>query len=150
MSAASGYWGVTWRARIGSCVLCSFDVGDRGGPKNLVSVGRSWYAGLVLAGVDRCCVFVFAFALGRELLRELVALSRRRFGAAEHGSPTARTAGASCDQAGTDRECRERDDAGDHDPAGTDGEGAAQHIHVDVLGVLKEDVDREARGDADE
>ena len=121
-------------------------------PKNRRSylVDRSWYAGRILTGLDRCGVFVFAFAFGRELLRELVALSRRRLGAAENGSPTARTARAESDKARTDYECRERDDAGDDDPAGTDREGAAQHIHVDVVGILKEDVDGEARGDGDE
>lgn len=121
-------------------------------PKNRGSylVDRSWYAGRILTGLDGCGVFVFAFAFGRELLRELVALSRRRLGAAENGSPAARTARAESDKARADYESRERDDAGDDDPAGTDGEGAAQNIHVDVVGVLNEDVDREARGDGDE
>lgn len=100
--------------------------------------------------LDQCCALVFAFALGRELVRELVTLSRRGLGAAENGSPTARTAGASREKARTYHECRERDDAGDDDPAGRDGEGVAQHINIDVVGVLQEDVDGEARGGGDE
>ena len=116
----------------------------------LASVGRSWHVHPVLALLDPCCVLVFAFAFGRELLREQVTLSRRGLGAADNGSPTARTAGASCEKARTYHECRERDDAGDDDPAGSDREGVAQHIHIDVMGVLKEDVDCEPRGDTDE
>jgi len=130
------------------------DSADDEGALRRIDVGgvgtRSRHSPLVLALVDCGCFLVGAYAFGGELLGELIAFPRRGRGAAEHVSATARPAGAECDKARTDHEGRERDDAGDDDPAGSDGEGVAQHIHVDVVSVFQEDVDGEARGDADE
>jgi len=89
-------------------------------------------------------------ALYSELLRELVALPSGALRGPERRPPAARPGHAGDDEPDTHEKYRDRDRARDHEPAGVDREGSAQHVDIDTRRILREHVDRESGGCGDE
>jgi hypothetical protein len=104
----------------------------------------------VLAGIDRRRAVRVVSALGRELLREVIAFARRNLSVAKHGLVTTRAAYAKRDESRAENEQGEGRDAGNDDPAGTDRHAATEHIQINSVGVLEEHIGREAGRDRDE
>jgi hypothetical protein len=87
-----------------------------------------------------------AFVLGSldcELSSELVAFLGSELRGPERDAPTGGARYPETDEAGTDKECRDGDDASHDEPSRADNKGSPQDVHVNVLRVLHENVDRE-------